>query len=115
MEAMVAECLGPLLTSRSKIAAERACAAMAAVADVRGEVVPDAVARMAASPELLNGFLAMMARLDQYTLDPIRPGSEDHDGTQRLSYLHRSAARKLRRLGAAFGNHLVPTALGVTG
>ncbi|MBB5918902.1 AhpD family alkylhydroperoxidase [Nocardia transvalensis] len=33
--------------------------------------VPDAVARLAASPELLTGFLAMSASFERCTLDPV--------------------------------------------
>ncbi len=46
-------------------------ATMTAMADAWGGVVPDAVARLAASPELLTGFLDMTARFDQCTLEPI--------------------------------------------
>ncbi|MGI5216971.1 carboxymuconolactone decarboxylase family protein [Nocardia sp. CA-290969] len=52
-------------------APEGSRATMAAMADTWGGVVPDAVARLAASPELLTGFLDMTARFDQCTLDPI--------------------------------------------
>jgi AhpD family alkylhydroperoxidase len=45
--------------------------AMRNVADAFGGVVPDAVARLATSPELLNGFLAMSASFERSTLDPI--------------------------------------------
>ncbi|WP_328398126.1 carboxymuconolactone decarboxylase family protein [Nocardia sp. NBC_00416] len=44
---------------------------MEALAAASGGVVPDAVARLAASPELLTGFLDMTARFDQCTLDPV--------------------------------------------
>ncbi|WP_280401127.1 carboxymuconolactone decarboxylase family protein [Nocardia carnea] len=52
-------------------APEGSRAAMAAVAGAWGGVLPDAVARLAASPELLTGFLDMTARFDRCTLDPI--------------------------------------------
>ncbi|MFF9554312.1 carboxymuconolactone decarboxylase family protein [Streptomyces albus] len=45
--------------------------AMRAVAEASGGTVPDAVARLAASPELLNGFLAMSASFESCTLDPL--------------------------------------------
>lgn len=52
-------------------APEGSRATMAAVADAWGGVLPDAVARLAASPELLTGFLDMTARFDRCTLEPI--------------------------------------------
>lgn len=52
-------------------APEGSRATMAAMAGAGGGVVPDAVARLAASPELLTGFLDMTARFDRCTLDPI--------------------------------------------
>ncbi|WP_129840077.1 carboxymuconolactone decarboxylase family protein [Streptomyces sp. RFCAC02] len=45
--------------------------AMRSVAEAWGGAVPDAVARLAASPELLNGFLAMSASFENCTLDPL--------------------------------------------
>ncbi|MFH8935468.1 carboxymuconolactone decarboxylase family protein [Streptomyces griseosporeus] len=45
--------------------------AMRSVADAFGGAVPDAVARLATSPELLNGFLSMSASFEQSTLDPL--------------------------------------------
>ncbi|MFI1459229.1 carboxymuconolactone decarboxylase family protein [Nocardia carnea] len=51
-------------------APEGSRAAMAAMA-AGGGAVPDAVARLAASPELLTGFLDMTARFDRCTLEPI--------------------------------------------
>ncbi|MFI1364938.1 carboxymuconolactone decarboxylase family protein [Streptomyces griseochromogenes] len=45
--------------------------AMQAVAGASGGTVPDAVARLAASPELLNGFLALSASFERCTLDPL--------------------------------------------
>jgi AhpD family alkylhydroperoxidase len=44
---------------------------MRAVAEASGGAVPDAVARLAASPELLNGFLALSASFERCTLDPL--------------------------------------------
>lgn len=52
-------------------APEGSRATMAAMADAAGGVVPEAVAQLAASPELLTGFLDMTARFDRCTLDPI--------------------------------------------
>ncbi|WP_280415539.1 carboxymuconolactone decarboxylase family protein [Nocardia carnea] len=51
-------------------APEGSHATMAAMA-AGGGAVPDAVARLAASPELLTGFLDMTERFDRCTLDPI--------------------------------------------
>ncbi|MFD4402275.1 carboxymuconolactone decarboxylase family protein [Nocardia sp. NPDC058499] len=51
-------------------APEGSRATMAAIT-AGGGAVPDAVARLAASPELLTGFLDMTARFDRCTLDPI--------------------------------------------
>ncbi|MGX1128557.1 AhpD family alkylhydroperoxidase [Streptomyces glaucescens] len=45
--------------------------AMRAVAEASGGIVPDAVARLAASPELLNGFLSLSASFERCTLDPL--------------------------------------------
>ncbi|MFE1298357.1 carboxymuconolactone decarboxylase family protein [Streptomyces sp. NPDC058731] len=45
--------------------------AMEAVAARFGGTVPDAVARLATSPELLNGFLAMSASFESCTLDAL--------------------------------------------
>ncbi|MGY1577787.1 carboxymuconolactone decarboxylase family protein [Streptomyces sp. MN13] len=45
--------------------------AMRAVAEASGGVMPDAVARLAASPELLNGFLSLSASFERCTLDPL--------------------------------------------
>ncbi|MCK8679223.1 carboxymuconolactone decarboxylase family protein [Streptomyces lichenis] len=45
--------------------------AMAAVAQRMGGRVPPAVARMANSPELLDGFLTLTAAFDRTTLDPL--------------------------------------------
>ncbi|MET8690623.1 carboxymuconolactone decarboxylase family protein [Streptomyces sp. NPDC004732] len=45
-------------------------AAMERTAAAFGQV-PDAVARLAESPELLNGFLEMTAAFDRTTLDPV--------------------------------------------
>ncbi|POX55066.1 alkylhydroperoxidase [Streptomyces sp. Ru71] len=45
--------------------------AMQALADASGGAVPDAVARLAASPELLNGFLSLSASFERSTLDPL--------------------------------------------
>lgn len=45
--------------------------AMQAVAEAWGGTVPDAVARLAASPELLNGFLSLSASFEHCTLDPL--------------------------------------------
>ncbi|NBE52757.1 carboxymuconolactone decarboxylase family protein [Streptomyces boluensis] len=44
---------------------------MQAIAEASGGVVPDAVARLAGSPELLNGFLSLSASFEQCTLDPL--------------------------------------------
>lgn len=44
--------------------------AMQAVQSTTG-TIPDAVRRLAGSPELLNGFLAMSAGFEQCTLDPL--------------------------------------------
>lgn len=49
--------------SDSRAAMERTAAAFGRV--------PDAVARLAESPELLNGFLEMTAAFDRTTLDPV--------------------------------------------
>ncbi|WP_306188725.1 carboxymuconolactone decarboxylase family protein [Streptomyces sp. MK5] len=45
--------------------------AMRSVADGFGGALPDAVARLAASPELLNGFLSLSASFERCTLDPL--------------------------------------------
>ncbi|MEU5897997.1 carboxymuconolactone decarboxylase family protein [Streptomyces venezuelae] len=45
--------------------------AMERTAAAFGGQVPDAVARLAESPELLNGFLEMTAAFDRTTLDPV--------------------------------------------
>ncbi|MFI2782367.1 carboxymuconolactone decarboxylase family protein [Streptomyces sp. ALB3] len=45
--------------------------AMEAVARKRGGRVPSAVARLAASPETLNGFLQASAAFESSTLDPL--------------------------------------------
>ncbi|MFD7459789.1 MULTISPECIES: carboxymuconolactone decarboxylase family protein [unclassified Streptomyces] len=45
--------------------------AMRAVAEASGGIMPDAVARLAASPELLNGFLSLSASFERCTLDPL--------------------------------------------
>ena len=45
--------------------------AMQAVAEAFGGTVPDAVARLAGSPELLNGFLSLSASFEHCTLDPL--------------------------------------------
>ncbi|CAL9661619.1 hypothetical protein SUDANB105_07038 [Streptomyces sp. enrichment culture] len=45
--------------------------AMRAVAAASGGIMPDAVARLAASPELLNGFLSLSASFERCTLDPL--------------------------------------------
>ncbi|QES42267.1 alkylhydroperoxidase [Streptomyces venezuelae] len=45
--------------------------AMERTAAAFGGQVPDAVARLAGSPELLNGFLQMSAAFDRTTLDPV--------------------------------------------
>ncbi|MEV5312483.1 carboxymuconolactone decarboxylase family protein [Streptomyces sp. NPDC052610] len=45
--------------------------AMRAVAEASGGLMPDAVARLAASPELLNGFLSLSASFERCTLDPL--------------------------------------------
>ncbi|MGW5199280.1 carboxymuconolactone decarboxylase family protein [Streptomyces spiralis] len=45
--------------------------AMRSVTDGFGGVLPDAVARLAASPELLNGFLSLSASFERCTLDPL--------------------------------------------
>ncbi|MFI7318886.1 carboxymuconolactone decarboxylase family protein [Streptomyces venezuelae] len=50
--------------SEARPAMERTAAAF-------GGRVPDAVARLAGSPELLNGFLEMTAAFDRTTLDPV--------------------------------------------
>jgi AhpD family alkylhydroperoxidase len=52
-------------------APEAARPAMQAVAGTWGGRVPDGVARLATSPELLNGFLAMSASFERCTLDPL--------------------------------------------
>lgn len=44
--------------------------AMQAVQSSTG-MIPDAVRRLAGSPELLNGFLAMSASFERCTLDPL--------------------------------------------
>ncbi|MCN9240631.1 carboxymuconolactone decarboxylase family protein [Streptomyces sp. RY43-2] len=46
-------------------------AAMRAVAEASGGTLPDAVARLATSPELLNGFLSLSASFERCTLDPL--------------------------------------------
>ncbi|MCK7626630.1 carboxymuconolactone decarboxylase family protein [Streptomyces sp. RS10V-4] len=45
--------------------------AMRATAEAWGGTVPDAVARLATSPELLNGFLSLSASFERCTLDPL--------------------------------------------
>ncbi|WP_029384066.1 carboxymuconolactone decarboxylase family protein [Streptomyces leeuwenhoekii] len=45
--------------------------AMRAVAEAWGGTVPDAVARLATSPELLNAFLSLSASFERCTLDPL--------------------------------------------
>jgi AhpD family alkylhydroperoxidase len=45
--------------------------AMAAVAKKQGGRLPSAVARLATSPELLNGFLQASAAFESSTLDPL--------------------------------------------
>lgn len=52
-------------------APEESRATMTALAGAWGGAVPDAAARLAASPELLTGFLDMTARFDRCTLHPI--------------------------------------------
>lgn len=52
-------------------APEAAQQAMVAFAENSGGKVPDAVARLATSPELLNGFLSMSASFERCTLDPL--------------------------------------------
>ncbi|MEV5988580.1 carboxymuconolactone decarboxylase family protein [Streptomyces sp. NPDC052051] len=44
---------------------------MQAVAKAWGGTLPDAVARLATSPELLKGFLSLSASFEQCTLDPL--------------------------------------------
>ncbi|MCX5139819.1 carboxymuconolactone decarboxylase family protein [Streptomyces sp. NBC_00338] len=58
----------PDLTPASAPAAARP--AMAAVAEKQG-YLPTAVARLASSPEVLNGFLRMSALFESTTLDPL--------------------------------------------
>jgi AhpD family alkylhydroperoxidase len=45
--------------------------AMRSVADRFGGTLPDAVARLATSPELLDGFLSLSASFERCTLDPL--------------------------------------------
>lgn len=83
-------------------APEGSRATMASVADAGGGVVPDAVARLAASPELLTGFLDMTARFDRCTLDPIAREVvimtvAVHNDCHICTAMH---AGKLRKLGA---------------
>ncbi|NKY58082.1 carboxymuconolactone decarboxylase family protein [Nocardia flavorosea] len=68
-----------------------------------GGAVPDAVARLAASPELLTGFLDMTARFDRCTLEPIPREVvimtvAVHNDCHICIAIH---AGKLRKLGAA--------------
>ncbi|MFI5717998.1 carboxymuconolactone decarboxylase family protein [Nocardia sp. NPDC051750] len=84
-------------------APEGSRATMAAMADAGGGVVPDAVAQLAASPELLTGFLDMTARFDQCTLEPIAREVvimtvAVHNDCHICIAMH---AGKLRKLGAA--------------
>lgn len=52
-------------------APEAARQTMATFAERSGGTVPEAVARLANSPELLNGFLAMSESFERCTLDPL--------------------------------------------
>ncbi|GAA3246163.1 carboxymuconolactone decarboxylase family protein [Streptomyces thermocoprophilus] len=45
--------------------------AMRRVAGTLGGAIPDAVARLATSPDLLNGFLSASASFERSTLDPV--------------------------------------------
>ncbi|WP_336320872.1 carboxymuconolactone decarboxylase family protein [Streptomyces lavendofoliae] len=76
---------------------------MEAVAHRMGGHVPPAVARMAASPELLEGFMTLTAMFDRTTLDPVSRETvimtvATRNGCQVCVGLH---TRKLRALGAA--------------
>lgn len=76
--------------------------AMQAVAAAFGGAVPDAVARLATSPELLNGFLAMSASFENCTLDALSRETvimtvAVHNRCHLCVALHTG---KLRKLGA---------------
>ncbi|WP_198944185.1 carboxymuconolactone decarboxylase family protein [Streptomyces sp. CB03234] len=75
---------------------------MEAVSRRTGGRLPSAVARMAASPELLEGFMTLTAMFDRTTLDPIARETvvmavATRNGCQVCVDLH---TRKLRTLGA---------------
>ncbi|MFF8832400.1 carboxymuconolactone decarboxylase family protein [Streptomyces sp. NPDC015131] len=75
---------------------------MEAVAARSGGHLPPAVARMAASPELLEGFMSLTALFDRTTLDPLSRETvimtvAARNGCQVCVDLH---TRKLRALGA---------------
>ncbi|QGV79965.1 carboxymuconolactone decarboxylase family protein [Streptomyces ficellus] len=75
---------------------------MEAVAARMGGHLPPAVARMAASPELLEGFMTLTAMFDRTTLDPVARETvimtvATRNGCQVCVDLH---VRKLRALGA---------------
>ncbi|MER7108380.1 carboxymuconolactone decarboxylase family protein [Streptomyces sp. NPDC000229] len=76
---------------------------MEAISQRMGGHVPPAVARMAASPELLEGFMTLTALFDRTTLDPVARETvimtvATRNGCQVCVDLH---TRKLRALGAA--------------
>ncbi|WP_200836921.1 carboxymuconolactone decarboxylase family protein [Streptomyces sp. WAC05374] len=75
---------------------------MEAVAHRMGGHLPPAVARMAASPELLEGFMTLTAMFDRTTLEPVARETvimavATRNGCQVCVDLH---TRKLRALGA---------------
>lgn len=75
---------------------------MEAVSSRMGGHLPPAVARMATSPELLEGFMTLTAMFDRTTLDPVARETvimavAARNGCQVCVDLH---TRKLRALGA---------------